>query len=156
MRYKVISVSLVILTVAYAVGTGRYEFLFASGFGLVAVIGSFRKQEKFTSVTTRVGRSAELPSGMLEQDILRNMEVGDVAYTLPWGMMIDKDMRCHLNGTYPAEPFPSGTVSMRVERREDGYHVFATETGEQFHPRSGGIPWLGSTEQDLIPVVAVH
>lgn len=99
-------------------------------------------------------RGAQLPLHLLDTDELRNMKVGDVAYTMPWGMTVNEDMQRFLNGRYHAHKSAGGTVSMRVEKREDGYHVFAPR-GEKWSPTSD-IPWMGASKHDLIPVKEVH
>lgn len=54
---------------------------------------------------------------------LAEMEVGDVAYTVPWAMVIDSDRYCWLQSSFASHAQPGGTMQMRVERREDGFHV---------------------------------
>lgn len=99
-------------------------------------------------------RGAQLPTHLLDTNQLRNMKIGDVAYTTPWAMAVDEDMCCFLNGRYSAYKQPGGTVTLRVERREDGYHIFAPR-GEKWSPTSG-IPWVGAAGHDTIPVKEVH
>jgi hypothetical protein len=66
---------------------------------------------------------ARLPEKSREAT-LATMEPGCRRYTVPWAMRADKDGRMWLNLNYQAHGSPGGTVSMRVERREDGYHVW--------------------------------
>ncbi|MEV7287121.1 caspase family protein [Streptomyces sp. NPDC093252] len=68
--------------------------------------------------------SALLPEDM-QPDTLSGMEVGAVAYTLPWAMWADENRRLWLHPDYPADAHPGGTVEMKVQRVPGGYHVWA-------------------------------
>ncbi|OHA51834.1 MAG: hypothetical protein A3A97_00225 [Candidatus Terrybacteria bacterium RIFCSPLOWO2_01_FULL_40_23] len=99
------------------------------------------------------GQGVELPPHLLKTDLIRNMKISEERFTTPWAMMVDEDMRCYLNGTYLISESSGGTVTMRIERRSDGYHVFIPD-GEKYLPST--IPWVGAKEGDLIPVKEVH
>lgn len=75
----------------------------------------------------------KLPAHHFDTNTLANMQVGDVRYTLPWGMWVDRDMEAWLHPDYPAKAQPGGTVTMRVERCWDGYLV-AIPPGECYKP----------------------
>lgn len=62
---------------------------------------------------------------------IRDMQVGDIGHTLPWAMCVDevgflwwKKRRYWIRGDYPVRKIPFGTLEMKVERREDGYHAW--------------------------------
>lgn len=97
--------------------------------------------------TTR--KQAQLPEGAgYERPKLANMALGDVAYTTGWAMEVDGDRACWLRPNYSAEPRPGGTVSMRVERRVDGFHVW---------PARGYAYDIGDVPQrDALPVAELH
>ncbi len=97
--------------------------------------------------------AAQLPVRFLETEMICNMTVGETVFITPWAMMVDDDMRCYLNGKYTYRKSSGGTVTMRVERRHDGYHVFVPE-GQKYSPSA--ISWVGATKDDLIPVKGIH
>ncbi|MET8827090.1 caspase family protein [Streptomyces sp. NPDC004610] len=68
--------------------------------------------------------SALLPEDM-QPDTISGMEVGAVAYTLPWAMWADENRRLWLHPDYPADAQPGGTVEMKIQRVPGGYHVWA-------------------------------
>lgn len=96
---------------------------------------------------TNERRQASLPED-LEPENLEHMQVGDVAFTVPWAMRVDRERRCWLAPTYPAHEAPGGTVQMRVERRDDGYHAWPPGD-ERWQPESGD-------HSDHLPVAHLH
>jgi len=90
------------------------------------------------------------PSGRYDTATIANMSDGDVRWTVPWAMMVNEQGDCYLNGQMSAHDGPGGTVQMRVVRTGDGY-VVELVPGEHYRP-SRGIPWVGATVADLIPV----
>jgi hypothetical protein len=95
-----------------------------------------------------------LPHRFLNRHTLECMNVGDERYTLPWGMWVDANMNCWLHPQYPAEHEPGGTVQMRVERREDGFHVWPP-SGETYQP-SACQPYISPDDTPWIEVAEVH
>ncbi|MEU9332298.1 caspase family protein [Streptomyces sp. NPDC048290] len=73
--------------------------------------------------------SAEGDAALLPEDMqpatISGMEVGAVAYTLPWAMWADEHRRLWLHPDYPADEHPGGTVEMKIQRVPGGYHVWA-------------------------------
>jgi len=65
------------------------------------------------------------------------MSVGDVAYTTPWTLKVDDDGECWIKTTATLTNEQCGTSCMRVERREDGLHVWPPNT-ERYEP-SGSV-----------------
>jgi hypothetical protein len=88
----------------------------------------------------------------LEDPTIDNMTVGQVAYTMSWAMSVDSARRCWLNPRYPAFPEPGGTVKMRLQRRDDGFHVWIPQ-GETWSVPEG---YADSTRGDYLPVVKLH
>jgi hypothetical protein len=77
------------------------------------------------AVVTKVATTlpqATIPSDRLEITI-KDLQVGESGYTLPWGMWIDLEDHCWLNPDYPVTGEVKGTSRMWVERKENGYHV---------------------------------
>ena len=52
------------------------------------------------------------------------MNVGDIRYIVPWGMVVDNNRNCWLIPSYSVDTRPGGTVEMKIERREDGFHAW--------------------------------
>jgi hypothetical protein len=71
--------------------------------------------------------SAVLPESFIEPSI-KDTKIGQTFYTLPWGMWVDLNRMCWLHPDYPVSPEPDGTLSMRVQRRADGFHVWPPAT----------------------------
>lgn len=63
---------------------------------------------------------------------LWEMQIGEKGYTTPWAMSITYDGRCYLNERYTIYPEISGTVSMLVERKPDGFHVDCEDVYRDF------------------------
>ena len=70
-------------------------------------------------------RQAKLPSTLETRNGINQMDLGAAGYTVPWAMEVDNDRNCWLHPKYPVDDQPHGTAEMRVELREDGYHVWA-------------------------------
>jgi hypothetical protein len=94
----------------------------------------------------------KLPLSFLTTSTLAHMRTGETRYTMPWAMWVDYDLNCWLHPEYPAELQPGGTVSMRVERHEDGYHVFP---GNETYQPCRVQPYMSSNDLDWIPVAGV-
>ena len=91
---------------------------------------------------------------MFGEHKLAQMQIGETAYTLPWGMWLDESQRFWLNPEYPASAGVDGTACMKVERRDDGYHVWQP-ADEQYEPT--GMPgYIGQAGTQFIPVVQLH
>ena len=70
-------------------------------------------------------RQAKLPSTLEKRNGIRQMNLGAVGYTVPWAMEVDYDRNCWLHPKHTLNQESRGTAEMRVELREDGYHVWA-------------------------------
>lgn len=82
---------------------------------------------------------------------LFNMQVGDTAYTLPWGMYADECGTLMINGRYPALPKDCGTHYLKVTRTVQGFSVetFPPELAESYTPRDK-MPWRVPTEAVIL------
>lgn len=56
---------------------------------------------------------------------------GRIYYTVPWAMRADREGRLWLNSEFPLRVNSFGAFSMRFERRDDGYHVWANAGSSQ-------------------------
>lgn len=98
-------------------------------------------------------RQATLPED-LEGNTVDSMVTGEVGYIVPWGMWADTDRNCWLHPKYALHKRSHGTVQMRVERREDGYHVWVppgTTWSVQAEPG-----YMSPQDTQYIPVVELH
>jgi hypothetical protein len=92
-------------------------------------------------------RQASLPAELSETTIAA-MEPGRPYYAVPWAMRSDDGGRMWLNPRYTAHDRPGGTASMRMELREDGYHVWPVP-GEAYKPGT-------VNPQELVPVARLR
>lgn len=74
-----------------------------------------------------MSKHATLPDNAAVETHLRDMQVGDTGFTVPWAMSVDRDRKCWLRASYPIDPQPGGTVQMRVTRTQDGYHAWLVD-----------------------------
>lgn len=95
-----------------------------------------------------------LPDEFLETNTLAQLRVGESGYTVPWAMAVTETRLCLLNGKYPYDSQPGGTVQMLVKRDKNGYEVYVPR-GYKYQP-SSVIPWGTTAEEDLIPVSKVN
>ena len=95
-----------------------------------------------------VSKHATLPDTAATVTHLRDMQIGDTGYTVPWAMSVDRDRKCWLRASYTIDTQPGGTVQMRVTRREDGYHVWLVD-GHAYDPVE--LPAF-----EFLPVVELH
>jgi len=77
---------------------------------------------------------AKLPAAFREATIA-SMKPGRPYYTVPWAMQADENGALWLRRGYTAWDCPGGTAQMRVERRDDGYHVWPVP-GERYAPEA--------------------
>jgi len=81
--------------------------------------------------------AAKLPANLTEpkQRELSDLAVGETAYVLISGMCVSKAGECYLDAK--ATVFKPTYGSIRVDRREDGYHVTVIAKGTQWSLRPG-------------------
>jgi hypothetical protein len=106
------------------------------------------------------GKSANFTQARLPRELEENkptiarMAFGQSAYTVPWAMWADQDRLLWLHPDYEVHARTGGTVKMRIELREDGYHVWAPKS-ESWKPQ-GKSGYVGELSQPFIPVAALH
>ena len=100
---------------------------------------------------------ARLPVSLELTDLVKNMKIGQRAYTLPWGMSVGPDRRCWLNGEYPAMGRPHETCCLPIVRTPEGFIVDARGVPHRWRPAEASptgawaafpvieIRWDGST-----------
>lgn len=94
----------------------------------------------------------KLPDNFIDRNVIKYMKDGEERWTLPWAVMVDADMNVWINGEYPAERSPGGTVKMLIRKSQDGIEILK---GMERQRPEKGIPWVGASESDLIPVVKI-
>jgi hypothetical protein len=97
-------------------------------------------------------KPATLPEN-LEEATVDSMVTGQVAYMVPWGMWVDSERHCWLHPKYPIRTQPGGTAAMRIELREDGFHVWPT--AHRYSPSSEP-GFVSPTDTEYVPVVQLH
>jgi hypothetical protein len=88
---------------------------------------------------------ARLPEDRLERTI-SSLREGESAWVVPWAMTVDSNRRCALKASYGISDRPGGTVSMRIERGAEGFHVWLPEDAT----------WSVGEATDGLPVIALH
>jgi len=95
--------------------------------------------------------STHLPEDMIRVTI-KDMVVGEEAYTVPWSIQVDQDGRCWIRGDYNFSHRPFGTNQMKIRRTRDGFEV-QVPPGEQFD--AGRISSQARSQMGLLSVVKI-
>jgi hypothetical protein len=98
-------------------------------------------------------KQATLPED-LEGATVDSMMTGQAAYMVPWGMWVDRDRHCWLHPKYTISSHLGGTFEMRIELREDGYHVWPPQGETWSTQQEPG--FVSPTDTEYIPVVELH
>ena len=93
---------------------------------------------------------AKLPKSLENTNLISNMRVGQIGYTVPWAMFVDAERNCWLSEHYEFSYEPGGTADMLVERTKDGFRV-KTAHGSDYR----WTPSAGGSESNSIPVIKV-
>lgn len=92
-------------------------------------------------------KQAVLPTRWM-QPVIGNGEVtGKTYYTVPWALMADQEEKLWLKRGYALHNSNGGTVQMRVELHEDGYHVWPVP-GRRYAP--------GNIALQVLPVAVLE
>jgi hypothetical protein len=75
-------------------------------------------------------------------------------YTMPWAMWADRDGLLWLHPDYPAIAEPFGTICMRIELQDGGYHVWPGRY--RSWKRQDRPTYAGAPSQPFIPVTAIE
>lgn len=98
-------------------------------------------------------RQAKLPKRLIKPSV-KDMQVGQHAFITPWGMWVDDQKRCWLHPDYTIHDSEGGTVTLRIERRADGFHVHAPR-GYAW-PLEKGPGYASPADTQYIPVKKLH
>ena len=103
----------------------------------------------------QTARQARLPKALRDAiPTIATMEFGRTYYTVPWAMWADSDELLWLHPDYEVGTQPRGTSCMRLELRDDGYHVWPVR-GHGYRPQAEP-GYVGSTSQQFIPVAELE
>lgn len=96
--------------------------------------------------------NAQLPEHMARVTI-KDMIIGEKAYTVPWSIQVDQFGRCWIRGDYTFTHRPFGTSRMPIRRTGGGFEVQVspTEQYEQVY-----ISPEARYQMDLLPVVRIR
>jgi hypothetical protein len=83
---------------------------------------------------------------------IKDMIVGERAYTVPWSIQVDTEGRCWIRGDYTFTDQPRGTSNMPIKRDNDGFEVQVSR-GLQYE-RAHISPETRS-QMDLLPVIKI-
>jgi hypothetical protein len=96
--------------------------------------------------------NARLPEHMARVTI-KDMIVGERAFTVPWSIQVDQHGRCWIRGDYTFTYQPFGTSRMPIKRTNGGFvvNVSPSERYEQVY-----ISPQARYQMDLLPVVRIN
>lgn len=96
--------------------------------------------------------NARLPERMARVTI-KDMIIGEKAYTVPWSIQVDQFGRCWIRGDYTFTHRPFGTSRMPIRRTSGGFEVQVSpaEQYEQVYISSEA-----RYQMDLLPVVRIR
>lgn len=100
------------------------------------------------------GSAPDNPGARVDVVSLSELRVGEAAYTMPWGMWLDRRCRYWLHPDYDAEPAPDGAAQMLVAHRAGGWFVWVP-AGEEYVPTSQP-GYVSPADTKYLPVAGVH
>jgi len=97
--------------------------------------------------------TAILPEN-LEGLTIDSIVVGDSGFIVPWGMWVDTQRHCWLHPKYPIHTSACGTTRMRIELRQDGFHVWPPED-ETWQPQAEPV-YVSPLDNEYLSVAKLH
>lgn len=153
LSFSVVSLGagIAIWATAFSTELGAVLVGFALGNVPPIVVAAARRREQRIPVIASAGK---VPADVLETRTVRNMQVGEIAFAVPWAVAVTSDQRAYINGAYNVNENPAGTSKMRVERRA---HGFAVEVPSSYkYDMTDTLPWSGSQADDILPVLELN
>jgi hypothetical protein len=95
--------------------------------------------------------NARLPEQMLRVTI-KDMLIGESAYTVPWSIQIDQHGRCWIRGDYTFTHRKFGTSQMAIKRNAYGFEVQVSR--DQQYDQAYISP-QAQLQMNLLPVVRI-
>jgi hypothetical protein len=95
--------------------------------------------------------NTQLPEYMARVTI-KDMIIGEQAFTVPWSVQVDQDGMCWIRGDYAFTHRQFGTSKMSIKRTFDGFEI---ETTREARYESMFISAEARTQMDLLPVVSI-
>ncbi len=96
--------------------------------------------------------SRKLPE-YLARVTIKDMIVGEKAYTVPWSLQVDQNGVCWLRGDYAFRHRKFGTSTMMITRTAEGFEV-KVSAGTRFEQLC--LPPGARSRIILLPVVKIH
>lgn len=104
----------------------------------------------------RYVKQAVPPEWLERNNSIADMAVGQIKWTVPWAMWVDRDRLCWLHPRYSAHDMSGGTVKMRIQREVDGYHVFIDDSMDRKWELKAHHGYVGGDDCEWIPVAKIH
>jgi hypothetical protein len=95
--------------------------------------------------------NTQLPEYMARVAI-KDMIVGEKAFTVPWSIQVDHEGLCWIRGDYAFTHRQFGTSKMSIKRTFDGFEV---ETSRDTRYEQVYISSDAKAQMDLLPVVSI-
>jgi len=86
---------------------------------------------------------------------IAEMRVGDRGYADPMALAPLRDGTCFLHGGFAVQSEPDAVVRMLIERIIGGWVVHASAVTNSNWRISRGLPWPGTTANELMPVAKI-
>ena len=96
--------------------------------------------------------NTQLPEHMTRVTI-KDMIVGEEAYTVPWSVQVDLEGQCWIRGDYAFTHREFGTSKMSIKRTNSGFEV-SVARGTQYEKVH--ISSEARAQMALLPVISIH
>lgn len=91
---------------------------------------------------------AKLPDILEKKDTIKNMQIGDVGFIVPWAMTAYADGECYINYGHTFSREKLGTLDLKVRKVKNGFEVDTSYTKHRWEKNR----WINS-DREGIPVV---
>lgn len=109
--------------------------------------------ERSIQLAQEIDRGRQRRVAPAEERPIKQLSPSQSGWTVPWAMWLDSERNVWLHPDYPVHSSPGGTVTMRVQRRVDGMHVWVNV--EDYEPRRYH-GYVSPDDTPWIPVVRLH
>jgi hypothetical protein len=95
--------------------------------------------------------NTQLPEHLARVTI-KDMIIGEQAYTVPWSVQVDQEGRCWIRGDYDFTHRPFGTSKMSIRRLADGFEISTSRDSQYEQIR---ISPEAKAHMSLLPVIKI-